>query len=468
MSTSSSSRRHSFIASSKDDKAVLPLTPREIEFISRHEGRIYKFDLSQINEKSFDGLISFFQNDFEFGMDGLGFNNDFLIETIRKKEREQIENPFDDPELSYPYILEQSVTKNRKNFVTQLISGLSNLLNRSASLAYLKFRFLPFQQSDFDILSNALINCSSLRIFKLCDIQLGDNQFGKLSRALRKMNIEEVQFRKCCLSDAISYDMRTFLSFHSFSKSELMWKNKMLGKNKKDKQISGIHNSYLQFIDMRENNFSESFVEIIYDSLKDLNPLLFDLRGNDQIKQTSYIKAVQKSIPNCTIKVSYCKPPKTKLNPQQFPQKDDFVASSIMNFPKLQDISGNDFSKSLPLPSISDRSQSSSFSSISHDRKKNSKILELEEENRRLKQLIEQLELGANIIELEPDLFIVGEQSQEFVERICKLDSLLTRAANGPMPFLIRSRQQNLTKHKSGNTKSPSKRKPTQKLKRKV
>ena len=451
----------------KKEKKIIALTPREIELISKHKERIYKFDLSQINSKTFDSLIAFFKEEFEFGVDGLGFCNDFLVETIRTKEREQIENPCDDAEFSYPYILEQSVAKTRKGLATQLIEGLQDTILRSATLFFLKFRFIPFQQTDFDLLSNAILNANSIRVFKLCDVQLGDKQFGKMSRALRKMNVEEVQFRKCYLTDDIAYDMRTFLSFHSFSKSEFLWKNKMLGKNKK--HVQSIHSSYLKYIDLRENNFTESFVSVISDSLKELSPLVFDLRGNDEIKKSPLLRNIQKIIPKCDIRIGYCKPPKYKLFPQTTSPIKELSSPSKLDLPKLPNSDNMDFSNPLAInESASERSQNSSKSSISLDNKVSMRIIQLEEENERLSRLIEQLENNTNIVELEPDLYIIGEQSQEFVERICKLDSLLVKTDNGPMPFLMTSRELYLSKKKEVKLKHGSKKKTPQKLKRKI
>ena len=395
-----------------ETEMLIPLTPRDIEDISKHEGRVFKFDFSQINEKTFDSLLLFFRDEFKFGFEGLGFNNDFLVESMRRIEREQIENPYEDTDVSVSYKLDHSVAKTRKEFLSQLVENLGILMEKSETLSFIKFRFLPLQQHEIDILTNACFNCAALRVFRLCDVTLGDKQFSKLCRALCKSNIEDVQFRKCCLTDACANDVNMFLSFHAFSKSGVQWGNKMSPKSKKQRSKSL---NYLKNIDLRENYFTEEFINAIFNELLELAPDSIDFRGNTAITDTLEIRRMKKLLRNTKVLIGATSLPKAKLYPTKIIEEDTLDASQT-------EVS---LSKSLPLQTT--------FKSTS---KKSERIAELEEENLRLADLIDELQKKENIVMLEPDLMIVGNQANEFADRIRKLDLLFCQTQNGPKPFL--------------------------------
>ena len=94
------------------------------------------------------------------------------------------------------------------------------------------------------------------------------------------------------------------------------------------------------------------------------------------------------------------------------------------------------------------------------------RIQELESENARLHALIDELQTGVNISNLEPNLLIVGQRAQEFVEQITQLDELLARTEHGPPPFLESTRKKvaqdvkaliSTKKKRSDKTKSQTK-----------
>lgn len=379
------------------------LTAKEIDCIAKrvkdHDGNIkYKFDLSRINVETFDSLMKAVPEKFLSQMYGIGFNCDLLVKTDRKNEQMMLENPRSNKTPVYPLTLQNSAAKRKRDMNKILVRSVCAALEQSEKLRFLSFRFIQFRYQDIETLSAAIYGSNSLRVLRFCGVPLGNKGLMRLCRALRKRSIIEIQLRNCGLTDECGYDLQSLLSFHVFVQSEAAWKDSVLGEP--------TETVCLQSLDLRDNEFTHKFIDIIADSLLDIPLKLLDLRGNSGLTQ-SMVKDLQKDVPNTKILTGISPLPKSKL-----PVFATYDASD------------------------KNRRAESRSSSSSHRR-----IQELENENQRLHALIDELQMGVNVCNLEPDLMIVGQRAQDFVEQISKLDELLAKSEHGPPPFLESTRK---------------------------
>ena len=238
---------------------------------------------------------------------------------------------------------------------------------------------------------------------RFCDTPIGDDGFDRLARALRKQSVTTLQLRKCGLTDASGKAMRSLLFFHSYVQSTVEWKDS-LSKNRPGSRSPIL---CISSLDLRDNEFTFQFIDEIHDPLIDLAIMKeLDLRGNAGISSTIVADLVNRA-PNTTILTGPSKQIKMPKPP-----------------PKLYRSSSSKSSLSTVFPVESPRVQ------------KENRIQELEMENERLRTLIEYLQDGTNIVQLEPGLNIVGPRAQELVEHINKLDELLVQSHDGPSVFL--------------------------------
>ncbi|EAY17072.1 hypothetical protein TVAG_297510 [Trichomonas vaginalis G3] len=373
-----------------------PLNMKEIEQISKSKDGIYKFDLSRITPDVFEQLLKSIPDKFSSKAVGLGFNCDLLIRTNRKNEQLQEEDPRSNKRPVYPLTLLNSTCRQKKDFTKKLVKTLCTTISESQILEFLKFRTIPFSQVDIDLLANAIFSSNTLRVLRFCDIPLGDKGFSRLCRSLRKRSIVEVQFRKCELTDECTCDLRSLLAFHVFVQSEADWKDHVLGVPSQ--------NVCLQSLDLRNNEFTYQFINIIEDALLDVPLKLLDLRGNNGLTQTM-VKKMQSKVPQTKILCGICPDVKFEKPKEEPPQQEPQRRSSSRASNKFKRI---------------------------HD---------LEEENQRLRALIEELQIGVNVANLEPGLMIVGPRAKDLVTEITKLDNLLgTLEGISPAPFLQSTR----------------------------
>ena len=381
-------------------KKTEALNPKAIEQIAKFRGKIYKFDLSRLNIETFDSLMKSVPMQFLVNSDGLGFNCDLLVKTDRKNEQMMTDNPRTNRSPVYPLALQSSAAKKKKDFTKILAKSVSSALSHSEKIQFLKFRFIPFQYNDIEMLASAIFANDYLRVLRFCDVPLGDQGFARLCRALRKRSITEVQFRKCQLTDACTDDLRALLSFHVFVQSEAQWKESAMG-NRSSETVC------LQSLDLRDNEFTYQFVNIIEDAILDLPLKLLDLRGNTGLT-SNMLKQLQQKVPRTQIKCGLSPLPKSTL-PQYLTEQQQHV----------------------PIERKTAKGPSA----------RTKRIQKLEDENRRLHALIEELQMGVNIAELENDLLIVGPRASEFVTQVTQLDLLLANSEHGPHPFLESTRR---------------------------
>ena len=383
-------------------KKVRSLTPREMEQIAKFSDNIFKFDLSRISMESFDSLMRSLPNFASTNLAGIGFTNDLLVSTKRRIEEKHKENPRNPIQSQLPFSIENSASTRKPDYQKVLSNAVAQCLKNTKTITFLKFRFLNFKPTELDVLASAIYSCVPLRVLKFCDVPMGDSGFSRLCRSLRRKGVIEIQFRKCGLTDECAKDLRSLLSFQVFIRSENEWKDRVLGVP--TSEVS------LQMLDLRDNDFTFKFIDEVQDSLLDLPLSKLDLRGNLGLTEL-IIKDLVQMVPKIHILVGPTDLPKSREKKYSYATKS---AGSL--------------------------SKTSGSSNMVKDTRI-AKIRELEDENARLRALIEELKNGTNIAELENDLLIVGPRSLEFVEHITNLDKLLGMSRHSPTPFLKDTRK---------------------------
>ena len=380
-------------------KKTEPLNQKAIEQIAKlklKENR-YVFDLSRVSVDVFESLMKSVNGSLLLNSGGIGFNCDLLVKTDRKNEQMMADNPRSNKAPVYPLALQNSAAKRKKDFTKILAKTVSTALERTESMSFLKFRFIPLKYPEIEMLSAAIFANNTLRVLRFCEVPLGDKGLSRLCRALRKRSIQEVQFRKCNLTDACTYDLRSLLAFHVFVQSEEQWRDSVMG--------TATETVCLQSLDLRDNEFTYQFIDIIQDSILDVPLRLLDLRGNAGLT-ANIVKPLQEKVPRTRILTGLSPLPKCK--------QPTYVMDEIPQ------------EKKQPPKQVSARAR---------------RIQQLEEENQRLHALIEELQMGVNVAQLEPDLMIVGPRASEFVEQVSQLDLLLAKSEHGPAPFLESTRR---------------------------
>ncbi|OHT16118.1 hypothetical protein TRFO_13444 [Tritrichomonas foetus] len=411
------------------------LNSTELKQIGKIEGECYKFDLSRISNEKFENLLKTINTIGVNKATGFGFNTDLLTKTNQRAQHTEKNGTRGDKLAQkklhqLPVALSSSVILRKKSAIRDLCSQISKILPKSETLEFLKLRSIPIKVADVELLSQGIFESGTLRTLRFCDVPLGDDGFERLARALRKQSVINLQLRKCKLTDESGQAMRSLLFYHSYVQNEVEWRDSLSKKN------AGRHQTpvlCLSNLDLQDNEFTFQYIESIQDPLIDLRIVkVLDLRGNAGISST-VVSNLVKSIPDTTVLTGPSKPIKSpKPQPKLF-KSPTYSKSSL----------------SISSPNGSPQSPKSL---------KEQRLQALETENERLKLLIECLQTGNNVVQLEPGLNIVGPRAAELVDHIVKLDDLLARAQDGPPSFLSSSRG-----NSSNEFKSPGKRRATPK-----
>ncbi|KAK8894734.1 hypothetical protein M9Y10_023171 [Tritrichomonas musculus] len=399
------------------------LTTKELVQIGKVDGQCYKFDLSRLSGEKFDNLLKSLSTMTINRMTGLGFNIDLLTKTKQRRKNTE-KNGSRGEKLAQkklhqmPVALSSSVMSKKKNATRSICLLLSETLPKSETLEFLKFRSLPLKMTDIELLSQGIFESNSLRTLRFCDVPLKDEGFERLARAMRRQSILNLQLRKCSLTDASGNAMRSLLYYHSYIQNEAEWRNSLSTKHSGSAQCPIL---CLTNLDLRDNEFTFEYIDIISDPLIDLRIIkVLDLRGNAGITNTVISKLVT-DIPDTAILTGPSKPIKSPKPPPK-------IFRSISQMSRAKSTT-NDIPRMVP--------------SGEAKTKMDMRIHDLEVENERLSLLIEYLQNGTKVIELEPGLKIIGPRADIFAEHIVKLDELLSKSQDAPQPFLSSSSVEN-------------------------
>lgn len=388
------------------------LTNFDLSKIGNCTDKTVDFDLSRISFDQINPLISTleYRGINELTSISLNFN---LLKRTKARDNSRMQSKSETrtskSRITQPYALEMSAVGRRKNLTQDISCTLFKIISESNSLLKLNLRSIPFAQQDYSVIFNAFQRAHSLRSLHLYDLQLGDEGFEVLCRCLKCELINDLQCRKCRLTDLSAKSLKSLISYHVSLQSEIQWRES-LGSKGSAPLIC------LTKIDLRDNEFSYILIKTIHDDILDLPLSVLDLRGNIGITDT-VICHLQEEIPYAEIKTGVTPPVKKKKNAAKRKKKTK----------KLQ-----------------------------------SKKKRLEDENERLRGLVDTLNRGPEIVEIEPDLKIVGPRASELAEHIMQLDAIISSIDKGSRPFFeVNERENQRNTKKEVRKKSvPKKRKP--------
>lgn len=358
-------------------------TNHELSKLGKFVDKSVDFDLSRISS---DQLATLFNTLEEKGikeLTSIALNFDLLKKTKAEddfKMNSKAETRTSKSRMSKPYALEQSAVGRRKNLTRDIAQSLEKIISESNTLLKIQLRSIMFNQNDLSYIFRSLTVAHSLRSFHLNDIPLGDDGFELLCRSLKHELVMDLQCRNCGLTDASAHNLQSLISYHVSLQSEKQWKESLAVKA--TAQIV-----CLTKIDLRDNEFSYNLIRVIHDSLLDLPITLLDLRGNIGITE-SVVAPLQQEMPYTEIRTGISQPLKQVKQP------------------------------------------SKKKSSFSQQKKK-----KLENENEKLRDLVNTLKRGSEIVEIAPDLKLVGPRANELAAHIQQLDEILSAWENAPQPF---------------------------------
>lgn len=389
-------------------KTAKILTSFDLAKLGTCTDKTVDFDLSRISYDQLSPLLATLENKGMNELTSISLNFDLLKRTKvhnNTKMASKSETRTSKSRITRPYALEMSAVGRRKNLTRDIANSLHKIISESNSLLKLNLRSIPFTQQDFIQIFQSFPLGHSLRSLHLCDLRLGDEGFEILCRNLKCELINDLQCRKCRLTDLSAPNLKSLISYHVSLQSEMQWKESLRSEENAPRIC-------LTKIDLRDNEFSYNLIRIIHDDILDLRPSLLDLRGNIAITE-SVISYLQREIPYTEIKTGVSPPERTKKSLKKVQSKPKRVQT---------------------------------------------KKKKLENENKKLRGLVDTLKRGNEIIEIEPDLAIVGPRANELAEHIKQLDAILSSWEQGPKPFFdagnndddnININEKNIARHKS-------------------
>lgn len=379
---------------------IHPLSKAELSRLGTVKGKIAKFDLSRVLADQFDALLVTLKDRGTHEFTGIGLNFDLLKKTKQVNEKTQQRKSETKTSRTRAtqgsFTFSQSAMNKRKDVTAKIAKTIADTLMITDSLAFLKFRAVSFKPAELEVLCNAIYRCDTLRVLHFCDVPMGDSGFSTLTRALKRKGIIDLQCRKCGLTDACGVDLHSLVSYQVSVQTESQWLDSLSARRPVASPLV-----CMQLIDLRDNDLTYVFIREVYDSLLDLPLKVFDLRGNPGITGT-LVTSLIKDMPDTKIRTGLSKP-----------------------------IKGSKPAKK-PYSSKIGRTTASAASSTTSARKRASSVKTLKRENVRLKNLVGDLESGDNIVEIEPDLAIVGPRARELANHLIALDQMIEKMHLGP------------------------------------
>jgi hypothetical protein len=364
------------------------LSPSDLASIAKVQGKCVKVDLSQMSFAQFESLMKTLRVKGRHEFTGIGLNLDLHNATLRKCEhtvQDRSETRASKTRCTRgSFALSNSVFRHRPQLTHDLSLILSGILKRTDSVAFISLRSLDFDAPDLRVLCDAFFTCDTLRVVHFCNVPFGDAGFARVSRAFKKCGVVDLQCRKCGLTDKSAADLESLISYHVSIQSELRWHNSL----SREQSCPVV---CLQHLDLRDNDFTFITIREVFDSLLDLPLRTLDFRGNPGIS-AGLVATLAHEIPGTTIRTGISKPikgPKPK--------------------PKLY------ASKSRP-----------------HSVAQDTERPHLRKDNIRLRKLVDHLEKGGEIVEIEPDLAIVGPRARELADYLVQLDEIFKQRNLAP------------------------------------
>jgi hypothetical protein len=257
------------------DMGELPL--EGLRELAKCKNETLNFDLSAIDADYFEPLLRSLYAHIPSELHGLGFNLDVLDADRKDKIKPEFHkrrHPAPELEHSIFRLFKPNV------IVPRLIALLSRVLHKTHSLRVLKFRALPLQFPDVDVLAQSIEQCQSLRILSLSNFLLGTRGFERLILSLKKRGVQTLKCRNCALTDHITPLVVSLIAAHRLVQKEAERK----AEQEKHRSLGIV---CLSVFDFRNNQLTDEFVEGIKEIVEDSPVRQFDLRGNPAISADS-------------------------------------------------------------------------------------------------------------------------------------------------------------------------------------
>ena len=382
-------------------RAARLLTHADLCRIGTIKGNCAKFDLSRIFFDQFDSLVKTLKALCLHEYTGLGLTFDLLSRTKHKNmqtEASKMETRTSKCRTTQgSYALSMSAISKRSGLTAKIARAVKEILSETDSISFFKLRSITFKPNDITEIADGVFACETLRVFRLCNVPLGDKGFAKICRALKRTGVVDFQCRKCMLTDKCGPDLHALISYHVSIQSEEQWKES-LANDEPDAPLV-----CLQTLDLRDNDFTYVLIREIFDALLDLPLKVLDFRGNPGISAT-IVANLAREKPQTIIRTGLSKPVK-----ESKPAKKPYMSKIGRKV----------------LASTADSKPTRSTAAKG-----------LRRENIRLKNLVNTLENGGEIVELEPDLAIVGPRANELAHHLAELDRMLAQMKSGRPSFL--------------------------------
>ena len=352
-------------------------TNAELSKLGKFSDKGVDIDLSRISSDELNTLLNTLKMRGKKGFQEISLNFDLYMRAKAKQKstmQSKMETKTTKSRIGMPAALAMSAIGRRKTLTKDIADVLAEIISESKTLLRLNLRSITFTQSEIGIISNSFLNATSLRSLHFCDIPMGDSGFELLVKALKKELITDLQCRKCRLTDASSRALHSLISFHVSVQSETIWKYSL-------SEVTTPPLVCISKLDLRDNEFTYNMIRAIHDAILDLPITLLDLRGNIGIT-SSVVEKLQKEIPHTEIKTGISAPIRGKKQ-----------------------------------------------------KKQTTKTKNLAQENAKLRGLANSIKRGSEIVEIMPDLAIIGPRANELADHIRKLDKILSSWTNGPKPF---------------------------------
>lgn len=351
---------------------------------SESEGFL-RFDLSRLTGDEYASLLKSLPKAISHGVNRIGFNTNLLAETTELRALDA-QKPARSRTMRQNYRgpteLSNSAVQTRPGLVDDLARRVAGMLRQPLGIEGLEFCCMAFSTEAHRTLIDAYGSCTTLRVLRYFNVPFTEEDATQLCRVLTRPSVVDLQLRRCGLTDSFAEPLAAMLQMHPF-----IQKFHELQTYDETPQIIRI-----QRLDLQENEFGIDFLDQLEAPLMDLDLERVDLRGN-------------------------CGIPAGKLSELQ----EQLPPGSLLHGPSVP---------------VCLNQEKEALRKKKHRQAVLRKIAQLEGQNRELREFIHAFEDLEVIAELEPQLYIVGEDAPKFVDEFVRIDSTIARKKLKIKPFL--------------------------------
>lgn len=252
-------------------------TEKELRSLSDTSQGFLDFDLSSIDINYWEAFQNTLIQLGKTTIKGIGFNLKTCAKAMQEiKLRKKLLKT--GKTLHHPPIaFEASVQHNNPRLIPELVGLLSRIIPRSTSLSLLSFVLMPFGFVEIDILTQSICQCKYLRVLRFDDVPLHDNGFIRLSEALKRQAVQELQCRRCGLTDNIKDTFLELVATH-------VQIQRLADRKAELNSVPNLGTVCLSLLDFSDNNLTDHFVRLVQESVEHSPIVSLDLTGNKNIR----------------------------------------------------------------------------------------------------------------------------------------------------------------------------------------